>query len=153
MGDLRPSTRETRNPQLVPSPTIRPLEGLRVLVVDDEPDARELLTVLLSRNGAAVDAADSAAQARELLTSMQPHVLLSDIGMPDEDGYDLMRSVRALPGEQGGSTPAIALTAYTRADDRRRAFDAGFNDHLPKPVDPQELVRLICGLSRGHTHA
>jgi PAS domain S-box-containing protein len=125
----------------------RPLEGLRVLVVDDEADARDLLTALLARHGAAVNAADSAAQARELLSSTQPHVLLSDIGMPDEDGYDLMRSVRALPGERAG-TPAIALTAYTRAEDRRRAFAAGFNDHLPKPVDPQELVRLIRGLSR-----
>jgi PAS domain S-box-containing protein len=148
-GYARPGKRDALSQ---PPAAARPLEGLRVLVVDDEADARELLTVLLARHGAAVDAADSAAQARELLSSAQPHVLLSDIGMPDEDGYDLMRSVRALPGEQGGSTPAIALTAYTRADDRRRAFDAGFNDHLPKPVDPQELVRLIRGLSRGHTH-
>jgi CheY-like chemotaxis protein len=137
------------NPSAPSRPTAaeRPLQGLRVLVVDDEPDARELLAVLLARHGAAVDAADSAAQARELLSRTQPHVLLSDIGMPDEDGYELMRSVRALPGEQGGSTPAIALTAYTRAEDRRRALAAGFNDHLGKPVDPQELVRLIRGLS------
>jgi PAS domain S-box-containing protein len=144
-GYARPGKRDAPSQ---PPAAVRPLEGLRVLVVDDEPDARELLSVLLARNGAAVDVADSAAQAREILSSTQPHVLLSDIGMPDEDGYDLMRSVRALPGEQGGTTPAIALTAYTRAEDRRRAFAAGFNDHLPKPVDPQALVRLIRGLSR-----
>lgn len=149
-GYARPGKRDAPSPAAVPA---RPLEGLRVLVVDDEPDARELLTVLLSRHGAAVNAADSAAQARELLSATHPHVLLSDIGMPDEDGYDLMRSVRALPGEQGGSTPAIALTAYTRAEDRRRAFAAGFNDHLAKPIDPQELVRLIRGLSGGPAHS
>jgi PAS domain S-box-containing protein len=144
-----------RAPESKPSSPLpaRALEGLRVLIVDDEADARDLLTTLLARHGAQVEAADSAQQARQLLAQARPDVLLSDIGMPDEDGYNFMRSVRALPQGRGGDTPAVALTAYTRPDDRRRAFDAGFNGHLAKPVDPQELLRVIRGLSRAGASA
>ncbi|WP_394832942.1 ATP-binding protein [Pendulispora rubella] len=122
------------------------LEGVRVLAVDDDPDAREILQALFRARGAVIRLAASAAEAREALSSFHPDIIVSDIGMPGEDGYQLMQSVRALPKEQGGSLPAIALTAYAYQEDRRRALAAGFNYHLAKPVNHEDLLRAVDNL-------
>ncbi|MDF3071690.1 MAG: cph1 2 [Polyangiaceae bacterium] len=127
---------------------LRPeLAGLRMLVVDDEPDARELVTTLLEGNGVEVTAAGSGGEALMLLPRILPDILLSDIGMPNMDGYELLQKLRQLPAAQGGRTPAVALTAFARSEDRSRAFLAGFDMYLPKPVDPAELMALIMNLS------
>jgi len=124
------------------------IAGVRVLVVDDEPDARALLRRLFEEHGAVVSTASSAAEALSRLRVERPDVLVSDIGMPDEDGYALIRRVRALPPEDGGRTAAIALTAYARADDRVKAVVAGFQHHLSKPIEPMELVVMVASLVR-----
>jgi PAS domain S-box-containing protein len=127
------------------------LEGVSVLVVDDEADARELVATLLRHYGARVTAASSAAEAFALLRSSddgtRPDVLVSDIGMPEEDGYSLIERIRRLSPQEGGLIPAVALTAYGRASDRIRALSAGFQAHMPKPVEPAELMIVISGLS------
>ena len=123
------------------------LSGLRVLVVDDEGDARELFARTLSECGARVLTAASAAGAMDALERERPDVLLADIGMPGEDGYELIARVRSLPPERGGRTPAAALTAYARGEDRLRALRAGFQIHLPKPVKAAELISVIAGLA------
>jgi PAS domain S-box-containing protein len=124
------------------------LDGLKVLVVDDEPDTRELLRVGIERCGAEVFAAASASEALEALTAFAPDVLISDIGMPGVDGYELIRRVRALPDDGGGRVPAIALTAYARVEDRMRALRAGYHMHVPKPVELAELVAVAASLIR-----
>ena len=123
------------------------LAGLTVLVVDDEHDARELISVVLRANGAEVTTAASATQALEALARVAPKVLISDIGMPDVDGYELLRRVRSSSGAHGAAIPAIALTAYSREQDRRLAIEAGFQTHVAKPVDPAELVRVVASLA------
>jgi signal transduction histidine kinase len=119
------------------------LTGARVLVVDDETDARELLREVAQTAGATVLAVDSADAALAALPSWRPSVVLSDIGMAGKDGYALMRAIRALPPEAGGNVPAIAVTAYTSADDAARARAAGFQTHLAKPVEPNLLLATI----------
>lgn len=153
------------------------LNGLRILVVDDEPDARELMITMLRQYGAEVIAVATGSEALEALTqndfgleevgqfqefvdcqekalnskskilNSKFDVLVSDIGMPQEDGYTLIRKVRALSAEQGGQIPAVALTAYARAEDRKQAMLAGFQVHIPKPVDPNELATVIANLT------
>ncbi|MDX6694185.1 MAG: hypothetical protein QOF02_1788 [Blastocatellia bacterium] len=123
------------------------LSGLRVLVVDDEADSLEFLNVSLAGCGAEVCAVTSAAEALAALAEFRPDVLISDIGMPHEDGYTLMRKVRALSPEQGGAIPAAAVTAYARAEDRMRALLAGFQSHIAKPIAPAELVALVASLA------
>ncbi|HKI02399.1 MAG TPA: ATP-binding protein [Thermoanaerobaculia bacterium] len=125
------------------------LKGIRVLVVDDEPDARETLQQILEHCDAEVLAVGSAREGLEALESWRPHVLLSDIGMPGEDGYSLIRQVRDLPADRGGCTPAAALTAFARSEDRRRALQAGFQLHVAKPVEVQELATVVANLARG----
>jgi CheY-like chemotaxis protein len=122
------------------------VKGLRVLVVDDETDARELLDAVLSSADAIVETAPSASVAFEALKRFRPHVLVSDIGMPEEDGYSLMRRIRQLPASEGGGVPAIALTAFTRAEDRSRALAAGYSTHLGKPAHPDELLWTVANL-------
>ncbi|WP_394843479.1 ATP-binding protein [Pendulispora brunnea] len=122
------------------------LEGVRVLAVDDDPDAREILQALFRTRGAVIRLAGSASEAREALSSFEPDIIISDIGMPGEDGYQLMQSVRALPKDKGGALPAIALTAYAYQEDRRRALAAGFNYHLAKPVNHEDLLRAVDNL-------
>jgi PAS domain S-box-containing protein len=124
------------------------IAGVRILVVDDEPDARAMLRRLFEERGAAVSSAASASEALSILQTERPDVLVSDIGMPGEDGYALIRRVRALMPEHGGRTPAIALTAYARAEDRVRAVVAGFQHHLSKPIEPVELIVLVASLAR-----
>jgi signal transduction histidine kinase len=119
------------------------LAGVRVLVVEDEEDTRELLIVALQQCGAEVEAFASVPEALASLARQIPDVLLSDIGVPGEDGYSLIRKVRALPPGLGGDIPAAALTAYARIEDRQRALDAGYQTHLAKPVDPAELISAI----------
>lgn len=123
------------------------LAGLRVLVVDDEADSRELLNAVLSSCGAEITAASSAAEAFELVKGGQFNVIVSDIGMPDEDGYALIKKIRELPHESGGGIPAVALTAYARAEDRIQALRANFQMHISKPVEPSELVVVVANLA------
>ncbi|HYP49594.1 MAG TPA: ATP-binding protein [Pyrinomonadaceae bacterium] len=128
------------------------LHGLRVLVVDDETDAREMLTFVLNQCQVEVRAAASAAEALAMLEDFNPHILVSDVGMPEEDGYDLIRKVRAKEKAAGHKPiPAIALTAYTRIEDRMQALSAGFQTHVPKPVEPAELAAVIASLSQWET--
>lgn len=122
------------------------LQGIHVLVVDDDTDTRDFIEFLLQQTGARVTTAASAEAALTALMQLQPDVLLSDIGMPAMDGYMLMQQVRALPAEQGGQTPAIALTAYAGEYNQQQALSAGFQRHLPKPVEPEKLVEVIASL-------
>jgi len=124
------------------------LKGVVVLAVDDELDARQLITRLLSACGATVKTADSAKTALQLLQTLKPDVLITDIGMPDEDGYTLIRKVRELGDDNGGNVPAIALTAFARSEDRRRAILTGFQMHIAKPVEPPELIAMVASLAR-----
>jgi CheY-like chemotaxis protein len=117
------------------------------LIVDDEPDARLLLKTVMEQSGAKVRAAASASEALIALKEFKPDILVSDIGMPQEDGYALLRSVRALDPSEGGRIPAVALTAYAQEDDRMRALLAGFQVHVAKPINPQEFVAVIVGLA------
>ena len=125
----------------------RLLEDIVVLVVDDEKDARDLIGHLLEECGGRAITAGSADEAFELIRSQRPHVLLSDVGMPEEDGYSLMRRVRALAAHEGGTTPAVALTAFARSEDRRKALIAGFQAHVAKPVEPSELIAVVASLA------
>lgn len=120
-----------------------PLHDVRVLVVDDEPESREVVAAVLTLHGAEVTLAGSAEEALRLLGRTQPHVIVSDISMPDKDGYSLLQAIRALTQAEGGQTPAIALTAAATTQDRLRALRAGFQFHLPKPVAPAELIQSI----------
>ncbi len=129
-------------------PTID-LQGVRVLVIDDEPDARETIQQILELCHAEVWTAASAAEGFAELERRRPDILVSDIGLPGEDGYSLIRRVRALPAERGGRTPALALTAFARGEDRRRALLAGFQMHLSKPVEISELAAVVANLARG----
>lgn len=123
------------------------LKGVRILVVDDEEDARELISTMLGRYGGVVQTASSTAEALDFLQSWNPGVLIADIGMQGEDGYALIRRVRALPGEIG-TIPALALTAYARIEDRMRALSAGFQMHLSKPIDSAQLAAAVSNLAR-----
>jgi signal transduction histidine kinase/ActR/RegA family two-component response regulator len=116
------------------------LRGARVLVVDDDADARELIATVLSEAGGRVETAGSAARGFEAFERFRPELLISDIGMPEEDGFSLIRRIRSLSDEDGGRVPALALSAFTRAEDREHALDAGFTRHLAKPVEPTELA-------------
>jgi CheY-like chemotaxis protein len=123
------------------------LDGLRVLVVDDDADTCDLLTAILQKAGAKVLAARSANEALGFISTFQPDVLVSDIGMPEIDGYGLLRRVRALPAEQHGRVPAVALTAYAKAADRVKALRSGFQIHVPKPVSMDELIAAVANAS------
>lgn len=122
-----------------------------MLVVDDEEDSRDIVAAMLKHEGADVDAASSAQAGFELLTRFLPHVLVSDIGMPGEDGYSFVARVRQLPAQSGGKTPSIALTAYASPEDRRRALAAGFDVHLGKPVSLERLISTIVQLSQARS--
>jgi CheY-like chemotaxis protein len=120
---------------------------VKVLLIEDEADVRAVIERMLRDAGAQVVPAANAAQGLDLLTTERPHVILSDIAMPGTDGYDLLRQVRALPATEGGQTPAAALTAYTRPENRRQALQAGYQLHLAKPVHPDTLIRAVADLA------
>jgi CheY-like chemotaxis protein/anti-sigma regulatory factor (Ser/Thr protein kinase) len=127
------------------------LLGIKILIVDDDDDSRFVLESALERAGAAVTSADSAAAALVALDAQRFDVLVSDIGMPGEDGFSLLKSVRRLPEPRGGTVPAIALTAYARSEDVERALGVGFQRHLAKPADLEELARIIVMLVAGRS--
>jgi PAS domain S-box-containing protein len=143
-----------RKPEMEPLTTVATrqatLAGVRALVVDDEDDARELVKAVIAQYGADVTAARSAAEAFELITTapeqVRPDVAVADLGMPDEDGYSLLHRVREWEHEHGLYTPAVALTAYGRSEDRKRALMAGFQMHVAKPVEPDELAIVVASL-------
>jgi len=122
------------------------LYGLKILVVDDDVDTRELIEWVLKRVGAEVTAVGSAREALEVLEREKPQVLVSDIAMPEEDGYALLKKIRALPPERGGRIPAVALTAHSLVQDRLHSLRAGFQSHVPKPVVPEELVEVVASI-------
>jgi CheY-like chemotaxis protein len=126
------------------------LDGLRVLVVDNEEDTLVLVSEVLQMHGADVSAALSVKDALALFELALPHVIVSDIGMPIEDGYGFIRKIRALPPDGGGGIPAIALTAYAAVTDAQQALDAGFQLHLRKPVELAQLVAHVARLARSH---
>jgi PAS domain S-box-containing protein len=123
------------------------LSGIKVLVVDDEADARTLIQRVLFQCNADVLVASNAAEGLAMLQQHKPHVLISDIGMPETDGYQFLRQVRQLPPEQGGNTPAVALTAFARSEDRTRAMMAGYQVHIAKPIEAQELLATVGSLA------
>jgi CheY-like chemotaxis protein/two-component sensor histidine kinase len=133
----------------IPVTRLRRLDGLRILSVDDDRTSREMLQVALQRAGAEVTSAASAAEALKSFQRLRPDVLISDIGLPDEDGYDLLRAVRALPLEAGGATPAIALTGYVSAQDRLATETVGYQAFVSKPVNLTDLIDAIIRLSHG----
>jgi signal transduction histidine kinase len=126
------------------------LADVRVLLVDDEPDAREVVSLILGERGAQVRAVSSATDALAALDTYEPNVIVSDIEMPGEDGYSLIRRIRLRDPERGGLVPAAALTAYSRSQDRMLALSAAFQIHVPKPIEPAELVAAVWSLSRRH---
>jgi CheY-like chemotaxis protein len=130
-----------------PLPAVVRLDGLRVLVVDDDGEAVTLAETILAGAGAEVRTCGGAPEALELLLRWRPQVLISDIEMPGEDGYSLVKKLRALPAAEGGSIPAVALTAYGRTQDRMRSLAAGYNMHVPKPVDPGELTAIVASVA------
>jgi CheY-like chemotaxis protein len=125
----------------------RSLDGLRVLLVDDERETREIISTVVQRTGAEVKTCTSAREALTELVQWRPDVILSDIAMPDEDGYSFIGRVRALPHSEGGGTPAAALTAYAREEDRRQALAAGYQMHIAKPIGAGQLVTMIAKLA------
>jgi CheY-like chemotaxis protein len=122
--------------------------GLRVLIVDDDADTREVLAAILTDAGAVAACAESVAQAFEVLVSFRPQVILSDIEMPTENGYSFLRNLRSVLDEDGGQTPAVALTGRTQPEDRERALKAGFNLHLAKPTTAAALIRALTSVVR-----
>jgi CheY-like chemotaxis protein len=153
--------REGVHPERRPAVVLRPrsedalargslprLDGLKVLVVDDDADARDAVATALERCGASTATAESAAAALGIFLRETPHVVLADIAMPETDGYDLLRSIRLLRSDEGDIIPVAALTAYASQEDRLRALEAGFEAHIPKPVDPAELAAVVSRLAK-----
>ncbi len=133
----------------LPAPALEPvLRGLRIVVVEDDPDSLEMVCALLAGSGAEVRGATSASEGLTAVEQWHPDLLVSDLGMPEEDGYDLIRKVRTLPPEEGGRLPAVALTARTRTEDRVAALAAGFQMHVAKPVESAELLAVAAALAK-----
>jgi CheY-like chemotaxis protein len=136
----RPGPSATEDAWLAPPPS---LAGVRIVAVDDERDARELMRAVFAQSGATVFVAASAREAAALLIKERPDVLVADVGMPGEDGYTLIARIRTLPADEGGNTPALALTAFARGEDRAEALRSGFDVHVPKPVEPVDLIVAV----------
>ena len=128
-------------------PRLPRLDGLRILVVDDSADGRTLTSLVLRQTGASVTAVASVREALEMLEVERPVALVADIGLPDGDGYVLIRQIRQYEAEHGGFLPAVALTGYTRAEDRAQILAAGFQALVPKPIDPVELAAAIATIT------
>ena len=144
----RPRHRRRGASSRSPHPRAQRLDGLRIVVVDDDADGRTLTSLVLADLGARVKAVASAREARQVLGGQRPDVLVSDIGMPGEDGYALVRTIRQHEAAHGGFLPAIALTGYAGDDERTRILAAGFQAHVPKPLDPAELTAAINRVAR-----
>lgn len=141
------SRRDTPEPLMLPGPPeMKIFEGMVILVVEDDDDARELMQAVLEQRGARVFAADRVSVAIELFDQVEPDVVVSDIAMPDEDGFALVRRLRSLPADRGGRTPIIGVSAYAANADRVRALAAGFDRYHNKPVDFDELSTAIATL-------
>ncbi|WP_426173797.1 ATP-binding protein [Massilia sp. TWR1-2-2] len=150
------AARPDRAPYSPPSPLtpdieLRDLSGMKVLVVDDEPDARDLIKRILSDCNASVTTAASARAALDAFRSDPPDVLVSDLGMPGMDGFELLSHVRAFGNDAGGNVPAVALTAFARSEDRLRALEAGFTAHISKPVEPSQLIATVARMAGAPT--
>jgi hypothetical protein len=126
------------------------LEGVKVLIIDDDLEALLLLSTVLTDSGACVKTASSAEEGFRHVKEWRPDVIVSDIGMPAEDGYSFIKRVRAWSSGDGGTIPAVALTAYARAEDRMKAIASGYQIHVPKPVEPLELITAVASLSGRH---
>lgn len=128
------------------------ISGLKVLLIDNEPDALDLLESMLAQYGANTIIATSAMEGFNLVATARPDIIIADIGMPEKDGYQFMQEVRNLPPQEGGATPAIALTAFAHPEDRKKAIRSGYQAHLSKPFEYSELLaaieNLTCGLSK-----
>lgn len=129
------------------------LKDFWILIVDDEADARTMVSFMLQINGAQVTTANSAVEALEVLKGLEenqaiPNVIISDIGMPNEDGYALIQKIRSLSVPQGARIPAIALTAFNRPEDKKSALDAGFQMHLGKPIEPDVLISAVAEIAK-----
>ncbi len=151
MPRTAPGELERRHPTLaaLPEPgTFPPLHEVRVLVVDDEPDSNEVVSTVLRSSGAEVRVAASAAEALEQLRQWTPQIIVSDIGMPGEDGYAFIAKLHAQPGGTA-HIPVVALTAYATTEDRVRIFSTGFKAHVVKPIDPVELVVVVASMAQG----
>jgi CheY-like chemotaxis protein len=144
-ADLEAEAEGTRGE--APVAALPPLDGVSVLVVDDDADARTFVCELLEHHGATVVTSDSATDAMRRFRQLRPDVIISDLGMPDEDGYSLIKRVRSLTSHEGGDTPALALTAYVRNQDENAALSAGYHRHVRKPVDVSELVTAVAELA------
>jgi signal transduction histidine kinase/ActR/RegA family two-component response regulator len=131
-----------------PAPSLERLDGLHVLIVEDNADGREVMTMMLEQAGARATAVGSVKEALEAVESLRPDALVSDIGLPDEDGYTLIRRIRSREAERGGFLPAVAMTGYVRAEDRARVLAAGFQVHVPKPINPAELTAALAAVAR-----
>jgi CheY-like chemotaxis protein len=151
--DEAESVHPTQGDEIMSFEDLPSLQGLKILVVDDEADTRELIREVLRECGSEVITSRSAEEALAALEEHKPDILISDLGMPDEDGYSLISKVRALPEERGGQIPAAALTAYARAEDRMRVLRSGFQFHLPKPIDSAELVTVVASLAGRAYHS
>jgi PAS domain S-box-containing protein len=151
LPDEKPSLMDEQNYSAFLTPNSLPLSGIRVLVVDDDADSRDFVAFVLEQEGAFVIAVSSAFEALQTLAQVKPDVLVSDISMPEIDGYMLIHQMRTLTPEQGGQIPAIALTAFARNDDQQKALKAGFQIHLPKPLNPEELIAAITQLVKTPT--
>jgi signal transduction histidine kinase/ActR/RegA family two-component response regulator len=149
-GGQATALRERRIAALTPSPIshLPRLDGLRILVVDDSADGRTLTSLVLTQAGASVNAVATVREALQMLEVERADVLVSDIGLPDDDGYGLIQQIRQHEAEHGGFLPAIALTGYARAEDQAQSLAAGFQAHIPKPVEPVELVTTIATMTR-----
>ncbi|MEH1988272.1 AAA family ATPase [Nostoc sp.] len=147
LQDENKKIKDAKANSLVVAAQSSPLSGLEILVVDDDADMREFLPFMLEQYGASVTVVASGIEALTALSQSQPNLIISDIGMPEMDGYMLMRQVRSLEPEQGGTIPAIALTAYAGEMDHQQAIAVGFQQHISKPVDPEELVKAIASLT------
>jgi signal transduction histidine kinase/ActR/RegA family two-component response regulator len=138
----------TRTDEGQKAPSLQRLDGLHVLVVEDNADGREVMIMMLERAGARATAVGSVKEALEAVESLRPDALVSDIGLPDEDGYALIRRIRSREAERGGFLPAVAMTGYVRTEDRARVLAAGFQVHVPKPINPVELTAAIAAVAR-----
>jgi CheY-like chemotaxis protein len=149
---LRQTQSSTQSQPEAAASTESSLQNAKILVVEDEADSRDIISVVLTASGAEVRTARSVKEGLELLQAWQPNLLISDIGMPHEDGYALIQQVRQLPATAGGAIPAIALTAYARPEDRNKALALGFQQHLTKPISPTELNAAVASLRNSQTH-